>query len=180
MPIGTTQNVAGVPPTGTGGEWRFPWVVGCTDTRTAQSAAELLNPTSVDDSTCQPINIPQGATRFIARLRVPAAVTTYTTSPVIRFVGLSIPCSAGTENTTASIAAPLRLDNVDSSADGVTITGTSSDLVCSDASERSDPTNLVGYPTCGCSVLYVLVQTASNYTDGASSQAVPCEVIFMS
>lgn len=178
MPIGTTQTpglqtpgaIIGNPALAQG-EVRSAWAVAQTNTSTAQSASDLLNVYAIDDATCQPVAIPAGATRFIARLRIPAAVTTYTTSPVIRFVGMY---------GTTTNGSTIRLDNVDSSAAGVTITGTAADLAASDGSERSDPTNLVGYPTMGCDYLICPVETACVYTDGATPQVVPLEILFLS
>lgn len=152
------------------GSMKSDWVVANNDTKTTQSAAELLNPVSTNDSNVTPVTIPDGASGFLWRVRIPIAVTTLTTDPVIRWYGV---------DETTSLPVPLRLDATASNAAGieVDISGTApSSTLAQDATYYYSPVySRTPTDTLGCKTLYCLIETASTYTDGATSQS--CSVI---
>lgn len=177
MPIGST--IYGVikrwtEPMVLSGSCQSDWIVANNDTKTAQSAAELLNPVSTNDSNVLPCVIPHGATRVLVRVRIPIAVTTLTTDPVIRLYGI---------DETATYPVPLRLDATASNAAGFEIDisgGTPSSSLAQDAAYYyTPPYDRVGFDLLGCTTLYVLIETASTYTDGATSQSCAVLVKFL-
>lgn len=140
------------------------WVVANTDASAVQAAGELLNPASSDDASVTPVVLPAGCTRVLARLRINDAVTTYTTSPVVQFW------------VTDGNGVPTRIDNADSSAAGVTMTGTTSDAR-DGTYHYSDPIDLTGYDALGGAKLYALIETAAAYTDGTDPVSVEVMIL---
>lgn len=113
------------------------------------------------------IDVPPHCTSFIARIAVTTVADTFTTSPVIQWVGIDL---AGV---------PMRLDTNDNGGTGRTyaIDGSSTDYTF-DTKYWSDydaaPIDLQG-----CRRLYCVVATGSSYTDGATEQAVEAWVKFL-
>lgn len=151
------------------------------DLRTAQSAANLLHPFGITDSTFHWVKVPDLATRFYVRASTTSTLATVTTSPIVRIYGCIMdPADSGSTATTAKM---LRLDSYDANATGTTLT-----LVASRTGMQNDGTNYFsnvapttisftgGYPTQGCRYVGVLCETAANI---ATSVAVTGDVIFM-
>lgn len=127
-------------------------------TATAQTSAELLNPASTNSANVYPIEVPFGATRVLLRMRVDDAASANGTPPVVRLLGLD------------ANSLPIRIDNVDSSAAGITLTWTSSDMT-DGTDDFSDPSSLTGYDLLGCKTLYVLCETAGVFTGTTDAEA---------
>jgi len=176
MPIGDTrkENIsAGGFPVVICGSAQSDWIIANVETKTVQSSAELLRPASTNDSNVTPIEVPAGLTRFLWSLRFPIATTTLTTDPVFRFFGADLSGRV------------MRLDNEDNSATGIKIThagespSTTAIWLNDGTYYYTDVYDLEGMDLRGCKTLYVLVETASNYTDGATSQTGVVQVKFL-
>ena len=146
------------------GSCRADWQVANSSAATANSAAELLRPATVDDSNVTPITIPEGATRISVRLRYAVATTTCTTAPKAVIVA------------TDTNGVPERIDNVDSDAAGTTLgvaDAADPTLVMRDATYfYSDVMTFTLPDLMGNSTLYVLIKTAANYSGGTPAVAV--------
>lgn len=147
------------------GSVQSDWIVAVSDaTATAESGAGLLNPSASTAATKVPI--PFGATRVLVRSRFASNVANTTTEPVITIWG------------TDRNGVPLRLDNIDPNAAGITMV--SHDTVASNPIgadfSSSDPvggntstfrygqvTSLSGYDCLGSQWLYILRSTAAGY-----------------
>jgi hypothetical protein len=149
-----------------GGSCFSEWVVANSNLAATQSATELLRPGATDDSNVVPIEIPEGATRVLLRTRRVAAATTLTTDPVIRLWGIDDD-GLGTYTGT-----PTRLDSADSNNAGLTVAASASDASDSAAVYLySDVSDQTGYDCLGCKWLFVLVNTAANYSASTSVAA---------
>lgn len=113
------------------------------------------------------VDVPDHATSFIARIAVTTDATTFTTDPVIQWVGVD---AAGV---------PMRLDTNDNGGTGRTyaIDGSSTDYAY-DSKYWSDY-DAAPIDCAGCAKLYAVVATGSAYTDGATEQAVELWVKFL-
>lgn len=154
------------------------WVTCHTDLEdTAESAADLLNPTSATvNATVVPIRIGQNVSKVLLRSRRPAAAT-ITTSPVVRIYGLY--CTDAVANTidqagtlpTDGTCIPIRLDNIDSGAAGVTITLDATNDINDGTYKYSDVISLTPIDLLGARYLMVLVETAAN-TSASAAQVI--------
>lgn len=147
------------------------WFVCHDNLEAAAETTGLLQPYAIATSAFHWVKVPDGATRVLIRARNDAAATTFTTSPVVRIIGMDgTPTDAGAFTGTtgdANFGEPTRLDNVDANATGVTLT-LAATLNLEDGSyEYSDPPDLTGYDLKGCSYVGMAVETAANVTGGA-------------
>lgn len=155
------------------GSVQSDWQVLYDDATTASGALDHLVPSLQDDSVAHRITIPDGATRILIRARYDAGADVFTTSPIIRLTG------------TDSDGVPLRIDNVDSNAAGVTVTCEAASAVPSTGLTAgtdytfSNVTTLDGYDLKGCRYLYVTVATAANILDGAVQLPVAIMGLFL-
>lgn len=97
------------------------WVIIHGDlTAAAESATILLRPLTYGGANARPLQVGPGATRIILRTRYLQG-STITTAPVVRFYGVwgPAPTAAGVFDDDLNI--PMRLDNADSNAAGLTI-----------------------------------------------------------
>lgn len=141
------------------GSVQADWHIANTDlSATAQTAGQLLNPASVTASQVRPVTIPPGATRALVRLRIDDGCSGNGTPAVVVLMGVD------------ASGVPVRLDNVDQNATGITLTWTSGDAT-DGTYDYSDLPNLTGYDMLGCKTLYVLVATAGVYTGATDPTA---------
>lgn len=139
---------------------------------TADSAANLLNPTASGISTSVvPIIVGQAVSKALFRVRYPTAAT-ITTSPIVRLYGAH--CSeeqakaietAGALDDTG-LAPPIRLDNIDSGAAGVTLTLDSTNDIRDGTYKYSDPISLTAMDLLGSKIIWALASTAANISTG--------------
>ncbi len=147
------------------------WVTVNDDARTAQSAGDLLEPASIDDSVfhwCKRNN----ATRVIVRALDPAG--TLTTSPVVRLILGWGTLDGSSPATTAKF---MRGDNADSNATGFTLTLVSlatGQIADADGNIHSDPSTLEGYDLLGCDFFGIAVETAAAFSAGAAAVPIEC------
>lgn len=150
-------------------------------TAAAQGASVLLRPATYSDSNCYPIRIPDGAVGFKVRARMLNDVSVVTTSPVVRFYGVTgaAPTDAGVFADDGTVYFE-RVDNSSASAAGLTLT-----LVATNTKLRDTTygySNLLPtsgrYDLRGCKWLLALIETASAVTS-ATSTAVQIQVQFV-
>lgn len=160
---------------------RGTWVVVHDDARIANSAAELLNPTSVDDSVCHWVRLDRAASKIChLRCKVPIATTAVGTSPVVRvYLGYGALNEDGSVPTTGGFRVE-RLDNADPAAEGLTLAFEGSPSASNQMHDAAwyysrsvlqEPTDLRG-----ADYLIVLVETAGVCTVSA---AMPIEACFV-
>ena len=148
------------------------WITANSNLATVQSATEVLRPGATDDSSVIPILVPEGATRVLVRSARTTTAPTFTTHPIVQLWGIDDDGTARPAVPTAPTytAVPTRLDDTDSSADGITLTGTTSDASNSAGTAfYSDVSSNTGYDCLGCTWLFLIVKTAANYSTGTVS-----------
>jgi len=148
------------------------WFVCHDNLEAAAETTGLLQPFGITTSSFHWVKVPDGATRVLVRARNDAAATTFTTSPVVRIIGMDgVPTDAGSFSGTAGNAnfgEPTRLDNADANAAGVTLTLAATTNLEDASYEYGDPPDLTGYDLKGCSYVGMVVETAANVTGGAA------------
>lgn len=166
-----------------GGDISFPasvkgaWVVAHDDlSATAESSTVLMRPGSYSNTSVHPIRIHDAATRVTLRARYDDAVSTVTTSPIVRVYGVygndDAVSSAGViDETKASL---VRLDNADSNAAGITLTlETAASAGClNDGTylySNELASSLDGIDLRGAKWLLVLTETAASISGGANT-----------
>jgi len=108
------------------------WVVLCTDARTAQSAADLLNPTAIDDATNRWVATGMKRGKLAAlRARIPVATTAVATSPIVRVIGGWGTITTGAPPTDGTFIC-ARLDASAWTTAGITLTFAASPDVATD------------------------------------------------
>jgi hypothetical protein len=152
---------------------------------TAESATVLMRPSSYSNTNVHPIYIHDGATRVTLMARYDDAVSTVTTSPVIRVYGVYGPddavSAAGVIDETK--ATVRRLDNADSNAAGITLTlETAASAGCiNDGTylySNELASSLDGIDLRGAKWLLVLTETAASVSGGANT-VVACEAMLL-
>lgn len=153
------------------------WVTANDSALTAQTAAMLLRPATITDSTFHWVKRGD-CTSILFRAIAPVGATV-TTDPVVRVIG-----AWGTPDTSGAFADDgtvkfLRLDNQDANAAGVTL-----DLFSSGAStlrdttyQYSDPYSLTPTDLKGCDYFGIAVETVVAYSAG--SGATPIEALLL-
>lgn len=146
------------------------WVIANDDAEQVNSAAELLSPGTIDDSTFHWVRVGPGCGRVLVRARVTLAATV-TTDPVVRIVGAYGNLDSGNSSSfpTDGTVQFMRLDNVDANAAGLTL-----DLVSSASGQMQDATyaysdpmpSLDGIDLKGADYVGVLIETAANVNTG--------------
>lgn len=135
-------------------------------TATAQTAAQLMSPQTVTASNITVVRLGSGVSRALIRARLATATTAVATSPVVRVYAI---VGGGGDGWTTGV--PLRLDNADSDAAGVTLTlpGTPSttNMLADGTYRYSDCISLTATDLQGATFLVVLVETAASITGGA-------------
>jgi hypothetical protein len=169
MGFGTTQTTGmawGVPAVSReiGGSPKSNWLKANDDLETANTDALLDLGTSTAYTGVLPVTIPQGATRVWMRCATPADTDTFTTQPVVQLVE------------TDANGIPRRVDNSDENAAGVTLTidatdeyPTADDLGGVSSFWSDVAGGVDGYDLQGGTTLYMLVETAGNFSGGAVS-----------
>lgn len=157
------------------------WTVANDDCRTAQSAAMLLSPATITDSTFHWVKVPQGATKVLVRARVPIATTSIGTAPTVRVIGAYE--NGGTINSDGSMPSDgtvcfARLDAATWAGTALTVWGvvTLATAEYRDASYYySNVTALAGYALLGADYVGIPVVVASATT---ATAAVEIQVLF--
>lgn len=155
------------------GDWT---VVHANLSATAESSTVLMRPSSYSNANVYPARIHDGATRVTLMARYDDAVSTVTTSPVVRVYGIFGPenavSEAGVIDETKAIV--RRLDNADSNAAGITLTletlasaGTIQDGTYMYSNELAS--SLDGIDLRGARWLLVLTETAASISGGANT-----------
>lgn len=140
------------------------WQTANSNLATVQSATEVLAPGVTNDSSVIPVRIPDGATRVLVRSARTTTAPTFTTQPVVQLWGID------NDSLDTYTGVPTRLDTTSSSASGITLTGTTSDASNSAGTAfYSDVSDNTGYDCLGCTWLFLIVKTASNYSTGTVS-----------
>lgn len=160
---------------------RGTWVVVHDDARIANSAAELLNPTSVDDSVCHWIPVDPSAAKITSlRCKVPIATTAVGTSPIVRvYLGWGTLADSGSAPSDGTFRFE-RLDNASQTAAGLTLTFDATPTTSDQFNDATYfySTSVFQTPTDlkGANYILVLVETAGACT---ASAAMPIEACFV-
>lgn len=167
-----------------------PWstaVVIYDDATTACSTTEQRSPFSITKDQFHWLQITPDVTRVILRARAAGTATTFTTSPIVRPVGLvrtaGTPGDPGTAITAANFT-PIYLlgghtNNVTMAfGAGVNANMTDGSVFYSTPLVITSSSNsTLGVGTLGCEYIGCIVQTAAAVTDGASPVVVAIEAI---
>jgi len=149
------------------------WTVLYDDATTASGATDYLYPSAIDDSVAHRVVVPAGCTRVLIRAGYDAGADVFNTQPIVRLTG------------TDSNGVPLRIDNADANAAGVTLTCeavsavVATGAVAGTDTAYSNVSTLDGYDLKGCRYLYVTVATAADILDGAVQLEVPILGLFI-
>lgn len=158
---------------GSPGSVRADWDVLYDDATTASTSGDWLNPSAIDNSGAHRVTVPDGATRVLIRARYDVGADTFTASPVIHITG------------TDSNGVPLRCDDADANAAGITVTCEASTAVSNNGVTAgthlaySNVTTLDGYDIKGATYLYITVATAANVLDGGVQLEVAIMGLFL-
>ncbi len=155
------------------GDWT---VVHANLSAAAESSTVLMRPSSYSNANVYPARIHPAATRVTLMARYDDAVSTVTTSPVIRVFGVYGPddavSAAGVIDETKAIV--RRLDNADSNAAGITLTletAASAGCIADGTYLYSNElaSSLDGIDLRGAKWLLVLTETAASISGGANT-----------
>lgn len=137
------------------GSVKSDWVLCNSDLTTDNSAALLDLTDSGDHTNAKAMIVPAGATRCQFRHAYSTDAINFT-NPVVAIVGVD------------SNDVPFRIDDEDdSNGTGITFTGASSGVFEANSRLWGEVTG--EYDLRGASIVYALVDTAANYTDGSTA-----------
>ena len=172
-------------PVSTGGSW----VIAHDDCKTAESAAELLNPLSIANTRFHWVRRGH-ATRVFIRARVDAALSAVATHPIVRIYGAfdngsnsqqdeGLILADGTAPTDGTVRV-LRLDSLNTDDTGITLTlpvGTANTTRFKDSNySYSSIHSITGTDLIGADYFGVVVVTAASVTNG-TTVPIECMVV---
>lgn len=135
-------------------------------TATAQTATELLAPQTITSANVRVIAVGDAVTRVLIRPRIATTTTAVATSPVVRIIGIV----ATADDDAWTDGVPVRLDNVDNTAAGLTLTleasPSGSNSLTSGSYRYGDTKSLTATDLLGVKWLVIPVETAASITGG--------------